>query len=276
MRVRQRRFDVVRHVLVELVVLRLGDLRLGPRPERGRLIDLFVLVGHDLFACRAVPLLLLHDNGERDVVRVLVEDRAKRRARQQPFFALAEVEDDVGAARVLAGRFDAVIAFAGALPSHAVPGLKARAAREERHPVGDDERGVEADAKLADQLGILGAIGREGFEELAGAGLRDRADVLDDVLARHADAVVRDRDRAGLLVVTDANLQVRVVSDERAVGNGIEPQLVAGVRRIGHEFPQEDLLVAVQGVNHQVEELFDLGLEAERFSGRCFVHVSVL
>ena len=49
------------------------------------------------------------------------------------------------------------------------------------------------------------------LKELARARLGDGADVVDDFLARHADAVVGDGDRAGSLVVADANLQLRVV-----------------------------------------------------------------
>ena len=59
----QRRLEVVRDVLVELVVLLLGDLRLGPRPQRGRLVDLLVLVGHHLRLGVGIPLLLLHEDG---------------------------------------------------------------------------------------------------------------------------------------------------------------------------------------------------------------------
>jgi hypothetical protein len=40
-------------------------------------------------------------------------------------------------------------------------------------------------------------------------------------------------------------------------------------------FAQEDLLVSVQGVHHQVQQLFDLGLEAERFFGGCLVHIQL-
>ena len=71
----------------------------------------------------------------------------------------------------------------------------------------------------------------------------------------------------GARVVADADLQLRVVLEQRAVGDRFEAQLVAGVRRVRDQLAQEDLLVAVQGVDHQVEELLDLGLEAEGFFG---------
>src|SRR5207245_10788019 len=40
---------------------------------------------------------------------------------------------------------------------------------------------------------------------------------------------------------------------------------VVGVR---YQLPQEDLLVAVQGVDHEVEQLLDFGLEAQGLFGR--------
>ena len=79
-----------------------------------------------------------------------------RRAGQQLVLARPQVQDDVGAARRLLDRLDGVLAFARALPLHAVLGGQAGAAREQRDAVGDDEGGVEADAELADQAGVLG------------------------------------------------------------------------------------------------------------------------
>ena len=97
----------------------------------------------------------------------------------------------------------------------------------QRHPVGDDERRVEADAELADEVRILGAVGGQLLEELARARLGDGADVLDHLLPRHADAVVGHGDRARRRVEADADLQVRVVLEERGVGERLEAQLVA-------------------------------------------------
>ena len=84
----ERRLEVVRDVLVELLVLLLGDLGLRPRPERRRLVDLLVLVGGDLRLGARVPLLLLHQDRDGDVVRVLAQDRraavSRRAARRRP------------------------------------------------------------------------------------------------------------------------------------------------------------------------------------------------
>ena len=88
-------------------------------------------------------------------------------------------------------------------------------AREDRHLVGDHERGVEADAELADQLGPLRRLGCfKLFEERRGAGLGDGAEVLDGALAVHADAVVGDGQRAGVLVDGDLDLPVLVAFEQ--------------------------------------------------------------
>ena len=88
-------------------------------------------------------------------------------------------------------------------------GELAGAAGEHRHLVGDDERRIEADAELADQMRVLLLVAGELAEELARAGLGDRAEVRDDLVAAHADAVVGDGDRARLAVEIDADRRVR-------------------------------------------------------------------
>ena len=268
-RVGERRVHVVGHVLVQLVVLLLGDLALGSGPERRGAVDLLVLVGDHLGLRLAVPPLLLHQDGNGDVVGVLAQDLAQAMARQQLVLVGPQVQDDVGPAASLLDRFDRVAALSRALPADAVLGGQAGAPRDQGHPVGDDEGGIEADAELSDEVRILGPVGGQLGEELASPRLGDGADVVDDVLTRHADAVVGHRDRARRRVVADADAKLRVVLEERVVAHRLEPQLVGGIRSIRDELAQENLLVAVQGVNHQVQELRDLGLEAEGFLGRC-------
>ena len=79
---------------------------------------------------------------------------------------------------------------------------------------------------------------------------------------------------ARLRVEAHADLQLGVVLEERLVGERLEAQLVAGVRRVRDQLAQEDLLVAVQGVDHQVEQLLDLGLEAQGLFRGGVVHRS--
>jgi hypothetical protein len=56
-------------------------------------------------------------------------------------------------------------------------------------------------------------------------------------------------------------------SNRAGVVQGLEAQLVAGVGRVGNQLPEEDLAVGIQRVDHQLQQLLDLGLEAEGFFG---------
>jgi hypothetical protein len=126
------------------------------------------------------------------------------------------------------------------------------------------EGGVETDAELADQVGILRRISGQLRQELAGAGAGDGADIGNHFIARHADAVIGNRHRARLRVEADADPQFAVAFQQRLVGQRLEAQLVAGIRGVGYQFAQENLLVAVQRVDHQLQQLFDLGLKTQR------------
>ena len=136
--------------------------------------------------------------------------------------------------------------------------------------------GVETDAELADELSVLGGVGGQALEELARAGFGDGTDVIDDLLTRQTDAIVRDRDCARRRVVAHPDAELRIAVDRHAVGHALEPQFVARVGRVRDELPQEDLLVAVQRMHHQVQELLDLGLKTECLLPRCRCHGDVL
>ena len=93
------------------------------------------------------------------MVGVLAQDRAERWPREQLVLSRPQVQHDVGAARLARDGLDGVVAFAGALPRHALLGGQPGAAGGQRHAIGDDEGGVEADAELPDELRVLGGVG---------------------------------------------------------------------------------------------------------------------
>src|SRR5690606_16584978 len=105
-------------VFVELLVLLIGDLGLAARPERTGLIDGFLLVAHDLFALLTVPLFLLHEDGQRDVVGIAAQDLAQPPARQELVFAFTQGQDDVGAAAFFLDVAHGELAVAGGLPAY--------------------------------------------------------------------------------------------------------------------------------------------------------------
>jgi len=181
--------------------------------------------------------------------------------------AFAQMQDHVGAAAFLAHGLDGVVAPAARFPAHAVLGREPRAARDQCHAVGDDERRIETHAELADEVGVLRPVPGQAFEELSRAGFGYGADVVDHLLARHAHAIVRNGEGARRLVHIHPDLQLRVGFEQRGIGQRLEAQLVAGIRGIRDQLAQRDLLVAVQRMDHQLQELLHLGLESEGFPG---------
>ncbi len=94
----------------------------------------------------------------------------------------------------------------------------------------------------------------------------DGAEGLGRLVAGHADAVVAHREGAGLLVGDQLDLPVLAPFGQRRVGEGLVARLVDGVGGVGDQLAQEDLLVGIERMDHQVEDLVHLGLE------RMFVH----
>ena len=257
--------EVAGHVLIEVAVVLFGELALGPRPQRRGLVDRRLLRGGLVFGGHSLPFggVGRHQDGQADVVGVLLDDRAQPVAGQQVVLALAQVQDDRGAAGRLLDRLQRVRAPAVGLPADALGGGQAFPAGGQRDLVGHDERGVEAHAELADEGRVLTLVAGQGGQELAGARLGDRADVLDDFLAAHADPVVGDRDRPRRRVVADPDLQRAVGFGHFGLGQQLQPQPVDRVRSVRDQLAQEDLLVAVQRMDHQIQDLDHFGLEAE-------------
>ena len=148
------------------------------------------------------------------------------------------------------------------------PGLVAAgAARDHVDPVGHHEGRIEADAELADQLRALaGLAGFDAFHERLRAGARDGAERLDHLVAAHADAVVLDR-RACLLVRVERerDARLRVVAEQCRLGDRLVAQLLAGIGGVRDQLAQEDVLVGIDRMHHQVQQLGDVGLESAVF-----------
>ncbi len=206
------------------------------------------------------------------MVGVLLDDRAQPEAVEQVVLALAQVQHDRGAAGRRLDGLQRVLAPAVRLPPDAFGRVQALPAGGQRHPVGHDERGVEAHAELADQRRVLTLVAGQGPQELARPRLGDGPDVLDDLLAAHADAVVGDGDRPRAGVIADPDPQRAVGVGKFGLREQFQAEPVDRVRGVRDQLAQEDLLVAVQRVDHQVQDLDDLRLEAEALLFRLRAH----
>ena len=137
--------------------------------------------------------------------------------------------------------------------------------------VGDHEGGVEADAELADQaepfLGVLHPL-EEGLGARAGQG----AEIVDQLLAIHADAVVGDRQGLGRRVGLDADGELVVARQQVGLRDRLVAHLVERVGGVGNQFAQEDIGLGIDRVNHQVQKLRDFRLELMRLGAGVPVH----
>ena len=64
------------------------------------------------------------------------------------------------------------------------------------------------------------------------------------------------------------DFQVVLRDADGRVGQALEVALVAGVRCVGDQLTQEDLTVCIDRIDHQVKQLFALGLELTHSHGR--------
>ena len=95
-------------------------------------------------------------------------------------------------------------------PAYAFTILGPGLARDQSHLVRDDEGRIETDPELTDQVGIAFLLGRHGLKEFTRTGTGNGADIGDDFIVVHADAVVADRDRVRILVDADVDVQLTI------------------------------------------------------------------
>ena len=158
-------------------------------------------------------------------------------------------------------RRNRVGAFAVARPA---PGLGlAGANRLDDDLVGNHERGIEADAELADQrVGFRGlGVGGELVEEGAGSRARDGAERVDEVVSAHADAVVGEGQRLGGRIDRDGDRKRPAALDKLGLRQSLVAQLFAGVGGVGYQFAHKDVAVRIDRVDHQVQQPRDIGFE---------------
>ena len=166
------------------------------------------------------------------------------------------MHDDVGADGILLRLGDGVAVRAGADPL--VGRVAAVGAGDDRDLIGNHERGIEADDV---DSGILLLVLAEAVLELQRAAARDDAEVAVELLLRHADAVIRHRDRARILIRGDADLEVAARHAHVFIRERLVAELVDRVRGVRDDLAQENFFVRVDRVDHHVEQLFRLGFE---------------
>ena len=271
---------VVERGLVELVVVLLLNVGATLFPDRRHGVDglelLIVLVLGLVVVTSVLGLGLLaalghhHLNRVAHIVAVLLNQALEAPLGQEAIvglglaigvelLVLAQRQDDIGTVLSTLAILDGVALKTVGLPN--VGGVLAISAADDLHVAGDHKGGVEAHAKLADDVDIgallLGVLGLK----LLGAGMGDGAQIALELLGGHANAVIRDGNGAGVFIKRDANSQVALVELDTRVLQALKVELVDGVTRIRDKLAQEDFLIGVDGVDHEVEQFFALGLK---------------
>ena len=263
----QRRFAVVADLLVELVVLFLRDVFFGPRPERCRLVDGFPFAGGDHLARLIVfalfPLFFGHHDGQRDMVGIFIDDALEFPGVQVLGGIVLQMQGHAGAALASLNLADVKLTSTVANPAHTLGRGQTGAAAFNSDFVGHDEARIKADAKLANQLGIVFLVARQVSNKVARAALSDGTEVVYGLLLRHTDAVVADGQGFGRLVKDHTHFQLGVVFVVCRFIERFETQFVAGVRRIGNQLAQENFRIGVERVSDQLEQLGDFGLKGK-------------
>ena len=256
-------------VPVELVVLLRLYIGLAALPDgdhgvEGLLLGVGLVLGLVVGAA-LLPAGLgdLHPDGEADIVGILAHQLLQFPGLQELAVLLIigvglDVHDDVGAHAVPLALGDGVAVGAGGLPH--VGGVGAVLAGHHGDVVRHHERGVEAHAELADDVGVLGVVAHFLLEAV-GAGGGDDAQVVLQVLLVHADAVVGHREKTVILVNLQLDAEILAGHAHRLVRQGLVAQLVTGVAGVGDDLPQENFLVGVDGIDHQIQQALGFRLE---------------
>ena len=276
----RRIVKVVERGLVELVVVLLLDIGAVLLPDRCHGIDglelLVVLVLGLVIVAGVLGLGFLaalgHHHLDRvtHIVTVLLNQALETPLGQEAIvglglavgielLVLAQRQDNIGTVLGALAVLDGVTLKTIRLPH--VSGVLPIGAADNLYVAGNHKGRVEAHAKLADDVDIgallLGVLGLK----LLGAGMGDGAQIALQLLGGHANAVIRDGNGAGIFIKGDANGQVALVDLDARVLQALKVELVDGVARVRDKLAQEDFFIGVDGVDHEVEQFFALGLK---------------
>ena len=257
----ERILRVAGEALVQLLVILIRQLAFGTAPEGAG--GIYLLGGASLVGLLGfgVPLTLVigQEDGEGDVVGVLLDDLAQTPAVGILLAFVVEVNDDSGASHGAFGGLDAEAGLAVAAPPPR--SFFTRLARDHLHVIGHHENGVKAHTELADEVGILLRIARELREKVLGAGTRDGAQVRDEIVLVHADAGVGDREPVVALVQLQVDARVKRQRLVDLIRQGQMTQLVERVRAVGDELAKKDLRMGIERVNDELQQLRDFSLK---------------
>jgi len=114
---------------------------------------------------QGVPLIEIVSEAD---MRSPEEAYAYLTAIKEIILTIAEMEGDFGTTSGFFDDLDGIVALTGRLPFHRLRSIQSGATRNNRHLVGNDKGRIKADAKLPDQVRVLGLITGQRRKELFG------------------------------------------------------------------------------------------------------------
>jgi len=277
----QRIFKVKEFLFIEIVVFLVGDVLFIPVPDRDHGVERLDLGIGLIFGLVAVFRALLHAalfnrhaDGVADIIGIFAHERLQLPCLQETGILLVvrvglQLHDHVrtGGSALTRGHGIAVRTLGLPFPCF----VRAVFLRNDGHLVRDHECRIEAHAELADDIGVSGLVLVERLLELQTAGAADRAEVVFHLVLVHTDAVVADGQRAGGLVGLEFDRKIAAAEADFLVGQRLIGQLVDGVGGVGNDFTQENFLMRVNGVYHEIQQTLGFRLELFLCHSKCHV-----
>ena len=135
--------------------------------------------------------------------------------------------------------------------------------------IADHKGGVKANAELTDDVDVLLLV--VFLLELKRAALGDGAQIVFQLFLGHTAAVVGNRQGSRLFVDGKPDGKVVPIKAAQVLAEGVVVQFVDGVAGVGDQFPEENFLVGVDGINHHIQQT--LGFRFEFFLSHDFLHL---
>ena len=263
-------------VPVEGLVLFLGNVLLVPLPDghhgvQGLHLGVGLVLGRlILLALGVLVLRLLHGTGLGDLHLDRVADIVGILADQAADFVFFQIlgvffvlgiglqgHDDVRSGSVLFRLLNgiAVRPIRDPLPCLVLAVLLGDNGDGGSHHKG----GIKTDTELTDDIDVLVLL--HGLLEAQRAGFGDGTEILDHFLFGHADAVIGNGQGAVFGVTGDGDGEFIPVDAHLVVGQRRIGQLIDGVGGVGDDLTKENLLVGINGVDHQVKKTLRLCFE---------------
>ena len=128
--------------------------------------------------------------------------------------------------------------------------------------VGNDEGGIKTNTKLTNQLTVFLLITTELLHECSGSRLRNRTEVIDDIVSRHTNTVIANRQGLARFIDIDTNFITLATDVKSTIFDSCKPPFINGIRRVRSKLSKENFAVGIKRVNHQLKQSFCFGLKS--------------